>query len=144
AFDKLQPNQAGTIYVDGVAQGAASTNASGYGAALVPKPATGFEHAVVWVGANGQAVIAPLLLLPAVGTPTNTPLPSSTGTPTACGQPAWVAGPTYTPGVYSQQGAVPADGNLYVVGGLDVMNTPVAHAARYNPISNTWADIPSP
>src|SRR5436190_13937120 len=37
-FDRLQASQGGTVYMDGVSQGSASTNASGYGAAVITAP----------------------------------------------------------------------------------------------------------
>jgi hypothetical protein len=83
-IDRLLPNQMGTVYVDGVAQGSLTTDASGRAAAFVNKPTSGFLHDVRWVGASGQSVSAPLLYLPAGGTPTvtRTPTRTPTNTPT--------------------------------------------------------------
>jgi hypothetical protein len=83
-IDRLLPNQTGTVYRDGVAQGTLITDGSGRAAAFVNKPTSGFIHDVRWVGASGQAVSAPLLYLPAGGTPTvtRTPTRTPTNTPT--------------------------------------------------------------
>jgi hypothetical protein len=84
-IDRLLPNQTGTVYVDNVSQGSLSTDASGKAAALVNKPSSGFLHIVEWAGASGQRVGAPLLYLPAGGTPTvtRTPTRTPTNTPTS-------------------------------------------------------------
>jgi hypothetical protein len=82
-IDRLLPNQAGTVYMDGVALGTLSTDSSGKAAALINKPSSGFLHAMRWVGASGQSEAAPLLYLPAGGTPTSTPTNTPTRTPTS-------------------------------------------------------------
>ena len=42
--DRLPPNDMGTIYLDGVSQGTATTDGSGNGAFTLTKPSTGFVH----------------------------------------------------------------------------------------------------
>jgi hypothetical protein len=60
-FSRLTPNDTGTIYIDGIAQGATSTNASGYSSVAITTPATGFLHAVTYAGTT-QSVSAPLIV----------------------------------------------------------------------------------
>lgn len=91
AMDRLTPNQNGTVYLDGVSQGTISTDSNGRRAFLINKPTSGFAHVVEWLGTGGQSVVAPLLYLPAAGTPT--PTRTSTRTPTR----THTRTPTYTP-----------------------------------------------
>jgi len=87
-FDRLLPNQNGTIYIDGVSQGTCTpcTNGSGSGSATLSAAGltVGIHEAAI-VGASGQTVNAPLYVIPAQGTatPTNTVVPTSTATATA-------------------------------------------------------------
>jgi hypothetical protein len=87
-YDRLQPNQAGTIFLDGVSQGAApATNASGYNSVAVSVAglAVGI-HEVAFSGASGQIAIAPLYVTQSLVTPTPpliTFTPTITNTPTA-------------------------------------------------------------
>src|SRR5207248_235015 len=78
--DKLPANNTGNIYLDGMLQGTATTNASGFGTFTLTKPTTGFVHAVGWIATSGtgDAQAAVLLLGPAAPTPT--PTPSATPT----------------------------------------------------------------
>ena len=93
--DKLPASNTGNIYLDGVLQGTATTNASGFGTFTLTKPTTGFVHAVGWVATSGtgDAQAAVLLLDPAAPTPT--PTPASTPTPTLTPTPPPT--PTTTP-----------------------------------------------
>jgi hypothetical protein len=98
-IDRLLPNQSGTVYLDGVAQGTLSTDSGGKAAVFVNKPTSGFLHIVRWVGTTGQVASAPLLFLPAGGTPTPTRTvtrtPTNTPTRTATNSPT--NSPTNTP-----------------------------------------------
>ncbi len=58
----LPANDTGTIFVDGVAAGAAMTDAAGNGIVTIPKPASGFLHAVVWVTSTGVDTAAALMM----------------------------------------------------------------------------------
>ena len=51
--DRMLPNDTGNIYLDGVLQGTATTNASGFGLFILTKPTTGFVHAVSWIATTG-------------------------------------------------------------------------------------------
>jgi hypothetical protein len=82
-FDRLLPNQSGTLYLDGVIQGTPSTNADGSNAATLPAPGSAGIHAVTWVGSSGQIAIAALYVLPAPATATPTSTATLTSTPTA-------------------------------------------------------------
>ena len=97
-IDRLLPSQMGTVYVDGVSQGTLTTDSSGRAAAFVSKPTSGFIHDIRWVGTSGQSVSAPLLYLPAGGTPTatRTPTRTPTNTPTNTA-PVSTNTPTNTP-----------------------------------------------
>src|SRR5438094_1493619 len=53
AASKLPPNDTGNIYLDGVFQGTATTNANGYGQFNLFKPMTGFVHAVSRIAGMG-------------------------------------------------------------------------------------------
>ncbi len=68
AASKLPPNDTGNIYLDGVFQGTATTNANGYGQFNLFKPVTGFVHAVSWIAGagTGDAQATVLLLGPCV------------------------------------------------------------------------------
>ena len=70
--DKLPASDTGNIYLDGVLQGTATTNASGRGTFTLTKPTTGFVHAVGWIASSGagDAQAAVLLLDSANPTPT--------------------------------------------------------------------------
>jgi len=50
---KLPASDLGQIYLDGVLQGTATTNASGDGAFTLTKPASGFVHSVSWIATSG-------------------------------------------------------------------------------------------
>jgi hypothetical protein len=93
-IDRLLPNQSGTVYIDNVSQGNLSTDSTGKAAALINKPSSGFLHIVEWAGVSGQRVGAPLLYLPAGGTPTVTRTPTRTPTNTATNTAVI---PTHTP-----------------------------------------------
>ena len=82
-FNRLLPNQTGQIYIDGVAGPAASTNASGYGSALLTAPVAIGVHSVAFIGSSGQVAIAPLnIITPTGATPTPTlAVPTGTNTP---------------------------------------------------------------
>ena len=86
--DKLPASNTGNIYLDGVLQGSATTNASGTGFFTLTKPTTGFVHAVSWIATSGtgDAQAAVLLLFPNA-TPTPTPSHTATPTPTATPNP---------------------------------------------------------
>jgi hypothetical protein len=72
-FDRLQPNQSGTIFVDGVSRGPATTNASGFNSVIITAPLTLGIHNVAFVGSSGQVAVAPLYIVPSGGaTPTAT------------------------------------------------------------------------
>jgi YVTN family beta-propeller protein len=96
-FDGLAANESGTILIDGVSQGAASTNASGYGSVPLTAPSAAGIHAVQFVGSSGDAAIAPLYVVaaPPTPTPTITHTPTTTRTPTTT--PTSNGTPTGTP-----------------------------------------------
>ncbi len=94
-FNRLLPNQSGTIYIDGVAGPAASTNASGYGSALLTSPGTLGLHEVAFIGSSGQVAIAPLWIVApsgATSTPTSVPA-TATNTTVAASATATVCVP---------------------------------------------------
>jgi len=80
-YDRLTASQTGIIYIDGVSQGPASTNASGYGSVALIAPGSAGIHSVVFAGSSGQVAIAPLYVIAAGLTPT--PTGTSTATPTS-------------------------------------------------------------
>jgi len=82
-YDRLTASETGTIYIDGVSQGPASTNASGYGSVALIAPGSAGIHSVVFAGSSGQAAIAPLYVVSAGSalTPTSTPTATPTSTP---------------------------------------------------------------
>ena len=102
---KLPASDTGNIYLDGVLQGTATTNASGYGMFTLTKPTTGFTHEVAWVTASGtgDAVATVLLLGAPAASPTPTvggtpsPTPTATATATATATVAASPTPTVTP-----------------------------------------------
>jgi hypothetical protein len=98
AIAGLLPSQAGTVYMDGVSLGALNTNSGGAAAAQVPKPTSGFLHVLRWVGASGQSESAPLLYLPAGGTPTSTRTSTRTPTITPTNTATHTPLPSHTPG----------------------------------------------
>ena len=61
-YDRLLPNQTGTVYLDGIALGPSNTNATGFGSVLVPTTSTVGIHEVAWIGASGQVVNPPCSL----------------------------------------------------------------------------------
>ncbi|MFL5733961.1 MAG: S-layer homology domain-containing protein [Chloroflexia bacterium] len=79
---RLIPNQTGTLFVDSTSQGTVSSGSTGSRILFFNKPTSGFLHILSWQGANGQVVAAPILFLPAAGTPTSTPTITPTRTPT--------------------------------------------------------------
>ena len=81
-FDRLTPSQSGTVNIDGVSQGPATTNASGYGSVALTAPNVAGIHSVVFVGSSGEAALAPLYVNEAGSTPTPTPTIPSRVTPT--------------------------------------------------------------
>jgi hypothetical protein len=93
---KLPPNDTANVYLDGVLQGTATTNAQGYGSFDLIKPASAFVHAVTWVAnaGAGDAIGTVLLLDPNV---TPTPTPTATATATATATPKPTPTPTRTP-----------------------------------------------
>jgi hypothetical protein len=82
-YDRLTASQTGNIHIDGVSQGPASTNASGYGSVALTAPGSAGIHSVAFVGSSGQVAIAPLYVIAAgpSPTPTGTPTPTPTNTP---------------------------------------------------------------
>jgi len=98
AIDRLLPSQTGTLYMDGTSVGSLSTDGSGRGDKVVAKPSSGFLHSLRWVGASGQSESAPLLYLPAGGTPTHTRTPTRTPTHTPTSTATYTPLPTQTLG----------------------------------------------
>jgi len=86
-YDRLTASQTGTIYVDGVSQGSAGTNASGYGSVVLIAPGSAGIHSVVFAGSSGQVAIAPLYVIGAGPTPTPTGTPKATPTITPVNTP---------------------------------------------------------
>ncbi|HMA36791.1 MAG TPA: hypothetical protein VKY74_20215, partial [Chloroflexia bacterium] len=85
-FDRLLPNQVGTVYVDGTSQGLTTIDATGSGAVGVSAAGLAVgSHAVIFVGTSGQVALAPLYVIPAseTATPTNTVVPTATAAATA-------------------------------------------------------------
>ncbi len=79
-YNRLAPSQTGTVFMDGVSQGAGTTNASGFGSKTIPAPTTPGIHVVVFIGSSaGQVAVAPLFVKPitipgaGTGAPTGTP-----------------------------------------------------------------------
>ena len=103
---KLPASDTGQIFLDGVLQGTATTNASGSGTFTLTKPAapapgstppaSNIVHEVGWIANTGagDAQSTVLLLGPAQATPTPTASPTPTSTPTPTPTPAT---PTPTP-----------------------------------------------
>jgi N-acetylneuraminic acid mutarotase len=151
-YDRLLPNQAGTIYVDGVSQGAAPpTNANGSNAVQLTAPATPGIHSVTFIGATGQVAIAPLYVLQGAVTPTPTATATQTSTATAtatpvCGSGAagpWVSAAPYPSTIVRYAFAQVGD-SFYVLGGVS-NGTRVATVSRYDVGPGTWtalANIP--
>jgi N-acetylneuraminic acid mutarotase len=161
-YDRLLPNQSGTAYMDGVPQGAASTDANGNGFVTLVAPTTVGIHEAAFVGASNQVAAAPLYVVPAQGTATATATavpPSSTATATA---PAGTATPTClpsgggTPGPWTVVSPMPTQvyGNggagdstyYYSVGGSNIAAMQPG-VYRYDPVGNAWttlAPIPTP
>ena len=90
-YDRLAPSQSGTVFIDGVSQGGAGTDAQGRGMITLTAPATLGPHSVVFSGVTGDLAIAPLYVI--AGTSTPTPTPTSTATATATS----TATATFTP-----------------------------------------------
>ncbi|HEX7518529.1 MAG TPA: hypothetical protein VF345_14715, partial [Chthoniobacterales bacterium] len=97
--DKMPASDIGNIYLDGVLQGTATTNAAGEGTFILTKPSTGVVHAVSWIATAGtgldQATV--LLLGPAAPTPTPSPTATATATVAPTPTPTATAGGTATP-----------------------------------------------
>ena len=106
---KLPASDTGQIFLDGVLQGTATTNASGSGTFTLTKPAapapgstppaSNIVHEVGWIatGGTGDAQAAALLLAPAgVASPTPTASPSPTASATTTPTPPPIT-PTPTP-----------------------------------------------
>ena len=62
-FDRLAPSESGTVFIDGVSQGGAGTDASGKGMITLTRPATIGPHAVIFAGVTGDLAIAPLYVI---------------------------------------------------------------------------------
>src|SRR4029077_3432956 len=66
--DKLPPLDTGNVYIDGVFQGTAATDASGKASVLLTKPTSGFVHEVGWIAGGGTGDAEPTVLLLVPGT----------------------------------------------------------------------------
>ena len=62
-FDRLAPSESGTVFIDGVSQGGAGTDASGKGMITLTRPAAIGPHAVIFAGVTGDLAIAPLYVI---------------------------------------------------------------------------------
>src|SRR5207244_1427337 len=68
-FNRLTPSESGTVYMDGVSLGAASTDTTGRGLFTVTTPPTAMGiHALLFVGSTGDVAVAPLNVIPAACT----------------------------------------------------------------------------
>jgi hypothetical protein len=96
-YDRLTASQTGNIYIDGVSQGPASTNASGYGSVALIAPGSAGIHSVVFAGSSGDLAIAPLYVIAAGLTPTPTGTPRATPTSTPVHTPTARRLPRFIP-----------------------------------------------
>ena len=62
-FDRLAPSESGTVFIDGVSQGGAGTDASGKGMITLTRPAAIGPHSVIFAGVSGDLAIAPLYVI---------------------------------------------------------------------------------
>ena len=62
-FDRLAPSESGTVFIDGVSQGGAGTDANGKGMITLTRPAAIGPHAVIFAGVTGDLAIAPLYVI---------------------------------------------------------------------------------
>ena len=62
-FDRLAPSESGTVFIDGVSQGGAGTDASGKGMTTLTRPAAIGPHSVIFAGVTGDLAIAPLYVI---------------------------------------------------------------------------------
>ena len=87
-FDRLAPSESGTVFIDGVSQGGAGTDASGKGMITLTGPAAIGPHAVIFAGVTGDLAIAPLYVICAASynftLTTGTFIPATTDTTNHC------------------------------------------------------------
>ncbi len=62
-FDRLAPSESGTVFIDGVSQSGAGTDASGKGMMTLTGPAAIGPHSVIFAGVTGDLAIAPLYVV---------------------------------------------------------------------------------
>jgi hypothetical protein len=62
-FDRLAPSESGTVFIDGVSQGGAGTDANGRGMITLTRPAAIGPHSVIFAGVTGDLAIAPLYVI---------------------------------------------------------------------------------
>ena len=62
-YDRLAASESGTVFIDGVSQGGAGTDALGKGMITLTRPAAIGPHAVVFSGVTGDLAIAPLYVI---------------------------------------------------------------------------------
>ena len=62
-FDRLPPSTSGTVFIDGVSQGGAGTDANGKGMITLTRPAAIGPHAVLFASVTGDLAIAPLYVI---------------------------------------------------------------------------------
>ena len=84
-FDRLAASESGTVFIDGVSQGGAGTDALGKGMITLTRPAAIGPHAVIFAGVTGDLALAPLYVVCAasynftLGTATFVPGVTDTG-----------------------------------------------------------------